>query len=91
MAKGNLKFEDSIRQIALKDWWLKANRGVLAEVSRELSSHKPISRQFVGMVYRGKRRSKRVEVALTLMRAPGFAPKATKKTIGRVSKRQDVA
>lgn len=75
MSSDNLTHEHSAMQavaIPYTDAWLKANPGIFAEVARQLSRKKRVSRQFVRMVFRGTRRSVRVERALRRLRAPGF-------------------
>lgn len=70
--KGNLISEHSTRAVALetlKVLWLREKRGVLREVSKQLKGCTP---QFAGMVYRGERRSRRVEELLGDLGAPGF-------------------
>jgi hypothetical protein len=74
--KVNLKNEHTIRRIALKELWLRDNRGILSHVAKHLDP--PVSKQFVGAVYRGKRRSQRVEAALAAVRAPGFSRPVSK-------------
>jgi hypothetical protein len=71
-SKDNLKAESSIMLDHDKRRWLARNRGVLSEVSIQLSRRKSCSKQFVRMVFWGARRSRRVEIALRRYRAPGF-------------------
>jgi hypothetical protein len=65
-AKRNLKLDVTARFLALQELWKAANYGVFQEVAAQLN----VSHQFVGMVYRGDRRSKRVEAALLKRGAP---------------------
>jgi hypothetical protein len=75
MPRDNLKIDSIILAEHDKQRWLKRNPGILAEVARQLSRTKRCSKQAVSAVYRGKRRSKRIERALRRLRAPGFEPK----------------
>ena len=75
MSSDNLNNEHSAMPavaIPYKDAWLKANPGIFAEVARQLTRRKKVSRQFVRNVFWGTRRSARVERALRRLRAPGF-------------------
>ena len=75
LATDNLKNENFILADHDKRRWLARNRGVFAEVAKQLSKKKHCSKQFVRLVFWGARRSSRVENVLRRMRAPGFEPK----------------
>lgn len=64
-------FDGTTREIVLQELYKRANRGLFVEVSQQLG----VSHQFVGMVYRGLRRSKRVEDELRRRGAPLARPR----------------
>jgi hypothetical protein len=64
--KLNLIIDNITSVIALKSLWLRANRGVLKEVAKQLK----VTPQMVSAVYHGHRRSQRVETALRRKGAP---------------------
>jgi hypothetical protein len=66
VSKRDLQIDLTARAIALQTLYKDANRGLFVEVAKKLS----VSHQFVGMVYRGLRRSKRVEDELRRRGAP---------------------
>lgn len=66
MQNRNLITDGTAEAALLHRLWLEQNKATLREVSRKLQ----VSRQFVGMVYRGERTSGRVKRALVRRGAP---------------------
>ena len=75
MIDDNLKIHSLILADHDKRRWLARNRGIFAQVARQLSRKEQCSKQFVRLVFWGERRSRRVEKVLRRLRAPGFEPK----------------